>query len=605
MRARLFSLHVASVTLLTGILVISCSLDPRPFPGGGLQPLCSDGLQNGDESDVDCGGSCPGKCLAGQQCVEDADCETVVCEQEKCVPDGCMDETKNEDESDVDCGGSCPPCDPGEMCNDAADCKGGECENKVCQESCTDGVLNNGETGTDCGGFNGCGKCGNGQPCGAAEDCESGFCPGQDKVCCAEACEGECVACVGTKTDTDDGTCAAVKVDTDPDNECEPDASSTCGNSDGMCNGDGACTKHPMGTACGSGPSCTNNVQTNQDVCDGMGACTEMGTTPCDNYECDATACKTICAGQSDCVSTAYCDDAKKCQPKKPKGEMCGDLQNCLSGFCVDGVCCNNSCGAICQSCDLPGSVGTCSTVPKGQNPNNECQSPRVCSGQTGNGSCKLPDGEPCGNDGACLNDQCEDGFCCATNCSGVCESCKLAGSEGICKQILNNEDPDNECNGAQVCNGAGACKDGPLGAPCSADGQCASNHCEDGVCCDVACTGLCQACSAALKGEGVDGECKPIKSGTDPEQECPDQIGVMIHCDGAGECKQALGTPCMMTAQCLSGFCEDNRCCESACGVCKTCQNSTGECKNVMAGTDPDNDCPGAPTCNGNGLCN
>jgi hypothetical protein len=36
-------------------------------------PVCTDALRNGDETDVDCGGSCPG-CALGKRCLVDADC---------------------------------------------------------------------------------------------------------------------------------------------------------------------------------------------------------------------------------------------------------------------------------------------------------------------------------------------------------------------------------------------------------------------------------------------------------------------------------------------------------------------------------------------------
>lgn len=57
--------------------------------GGGGGPTCDDGIQNGDETGVDCGGSC-------------APCVT---------PPTCDDGIQNGDEEGVDCGGSsCAPC---------------------------------------------------------------------------------------------------------------------------------------------------------------------------------------------------------------------------------------------------------------------------------------------------------------------------------------------------------------------------------------------------------------------------------------------------------------------------------------------------------------
>lgn len=60
--------------------------------GSAPEPTCNDGVQNGDETGVDCGGSC-------------APCET---------PPTCDDGIQNGDETGVDCGGSsCQPCQTG------------------------------------------------------------------------------------------------------------------------------------------------------------------------------------------------------------------------------------------------------------------------------------------------------------------------------------------------------------------------------------------------------------------------------------------------------------------------------------------------------------
>lgn len=67
-------------------------------------PSCDDGILNGGETGVDCGGSCPA-------------CPT------------CDDGILNGDETGVDCGGSCPAC-----------------------PTCNDGAQNGEETGLDCGG---------------------------------------------------------------------------------------------------------------------------------------------------------------------------------------------------------------------------------------------------------------------------------------------------------------------------------------------------------------------------------------------------------------------------------------------------------------------
>ena len=96
---------------------------------GGGGPTCTDGIQNGDETGVDCGGSsCPA-------------CPT------------CNDGIQNGNETDVDCGGpDCPAC-----------------------PTCDDGIQNGDETGVDCGGS--CPPCGGGgcTPASATFSYESGL----------------------------------------------------------------------------------------------------------------------------------------------------------------------------------------------------------------------------------------------------------------------------------------------------------------------------------------------------------------------------------------------------------------------------------------------
>jgi hypothetical protein len=92
---------------------------------------CSDGEQNGDETDVDCGGSCPTGCDDGEDCLVGDDCVSLVCDPDTltCTPPSCDDGVQNGDESDVDCGGSCGnTCEPGDDCNSGADCTSDVCD---------------------------------------------------------------------------------------------------------------------------------------------------------------------------------------------------------------------------------------------------------------------------------------------------------------------------------------------------------------------------------------------------------------------------------------------------------------------------------------------
>jgi hypothetical protein len=157
---------------------------------------CSDGMQNGDETDVDCGGSCPDKCDDGEGCDDDTDCMSMNCDEETgtCLPpDGCSDGMQNGDETDVDCGGSCPDdCEDGEGCEDDDDCISMDCHPgmMICQPgtSCSDGMLNGDETDVDCGGS--CpDDCEDGEDCLVGDDCISTICDPDALTCSAPACD--------------------------------------------------------------------------------------------------------------------------------------------------------------------------------------------------------------------------------------------------------------------------------------------------------------------------------------------------------------------------------------------------------------------------------
>lgn len=100
----------------------------------GTTPGCADGTLNGDESDVDCGGSCA-SCAAGQQCAAAADCESGACDG-TCQEASCEDGVMNRDEADVDCGGEhCLRCEEGSPCLNQCDCQSGSCVDGTCRHS--------------------------------------------------------------------------------------------------------------------------------------------------------------------------------------------------------------------------------------------------------------------------------------------------------------------------------------------------------------------------------------------------------------------------------------------------------------------------------------
>ncbi len=99
----------------------------------GYPATCFDKTKDGDETDSDCGGSCP-PCATGEGCRHGADCQDGVCDNAKCDPPSCSDMVKNGPETDVDCGGAkCPPCAVGQMCALGTDCISGSCINNLCR----------------------------------------------------------------------------------------------------------------------------------------------------------------------------------------------------------------------------------------------------------------------------------------------------------------------------------------------------------------------------------------------------------------------------------------------------------------------------------------
>ena len=142
------------------------------------QATCTDGLADGTETDVDCGGMnlCP-RCADGKTCGNPGDCQNSVCTSNVCQAPTCTDAVRNDGETDVDCGGTnaCPRCASGGQCSGGSDCQSGICSGGVCV-SCTDSIQNDGETDVDCGGSNACPRCADGLNCVVASDCQSSRC---------------------------------------------------------------------------------------------------------------------------------------------------------------------------------------------------------------------------------------------------------------------------------------------------------------------------------------------------------------------------------------------------------------------------------------------
>jgi hypothetical protein len=108
------------------------------------------------------------------------------------------------------------------------------------------------------------------------------------------------------------------------------------------------------------------------------------------------------------CADGKACDGSGSCKTKN--GLACSSASACASGFCVDGVCCENACDGKCASCNQANLAGKCAPYALGSDPENACGS--------GSGICR----SICNGAGAC--DSPQKGTLC-----GPCQICDGAGA--------------------------------------------------------------------------------------------------------------------------------------------------------------------------------
>jgi hypothetical protein len=266
-----------------------------------------------------------------------------------------------------------------------------------------------------------------------------------------------------------------------------------------------------------------------------------------------------------------------------------------------------NNCGACGNACQggQACTAGVCSCGPNQTLCNSACvdtnSDPFNC------GSC----GQSCAISGpgqsACLNGAC------TLTCSGSFKNCDNNFANG-CETDTSTSTTNCggcgiTCAAGQTCAG-GICTGGgggllANGAPCGSGSVCQSGFCTDGVCCNQACSGTCQACAAPLTG-GVNGVCAAATAGTDPHNTCPDQpassCGTTGLCNGGGTCAfwpsgtQCAGASCSGGMQFAASMCNGAGTCLPGAGVqCQPYVCGPTQCETTCVSS---NDCVPGFTC-------
>lgn len=287
------------------------------------------------------------------------------------------------------------------------------------------------------------------------------------------------------------------------------------------------------------------------------------------------------------------------CTSDCANGEACTDAAACTSGFCASGVCCDAACDGPCEACtaalkESGADDGTCGAASA----NTSCGDTAACAagqaigadlcdnaGQCVDGGMTTCDpyvcdaagtaclsacaadtdcisthfcnmmnqcvpkkapGQNCTGTNQCTSGFCVDSVCCDTACDQTCQACNVAGSLGTCSPAAVGS-TEAMCMGTMACAAGGTCKL-VNGETCAMGTQCVSGNCADGVCCNTACGGDCQACNIA----GTLGTCSNVMQGTiEPLCSAPANV-----CNNMGQCKLGAGEPCAMGTQCASGTC-------------------------------------------------
>lgn len=326
-------------------------------------PTCTDGVRDGEESDIDCGGPSCAPCELSRACFTNDDCQTQRCASKVCAKGTCADGRRDGDESDVDCGGSCGGCADALSCGAPTDCASRVCAGAQCAApTCGDQQSNGAESDVDCGG-GACAPCPMNSRCRRNIDCVAGSC--RDGVCKPGGCSAPLLDCGPFCVDPvhDPAHCGGCGMGCAPGEVC----------ANGLCAlvctfGTSPCGQRCVDTtldvincgACGNvcsqgerclGGSCVVGCGQGQTNCGGecvrlatdTGHCGGCGLFCAPGELCIASQCTQVCqppllACQSQCVDQRFDPDhCGGCPNVCPAVQHAARL--CLGGTCGRGPC--------------------------------------------------------------------------------------------------------------------------------------------------------------------------------------------------------------------------------------------------------------------------
>jgi hypothetical protein len=556
-------------------------------------PSCSDGVKNGLESDVDCGGTCQNKCVVGKRCATNLSCQSNVCNNAICDSATCGNRRKDGTETDVDCGGSCQAkCLQYRSCTASTDCAASapvcNARTKTCgAPSCFDGIMNQNETDIDCGGPTcaGCGPnqaCQTGTDCGATRttrfscianicktpSCTDGVANGQEPdIDCGRTCSAKCAAskrCFGNQDCVAGNDCAANKCIPHACNDTRKNGQESDIDCGGIC-----AIKCALGKTCNAVLDCEDGLDCI------TGKCTQPSCT--DNkkngFETDLDcggSCSAKCSNGKGCLIDVDCGTGLSCHPGlkvctvanctdngKNGGESDVDCGGPCPAKCADGKMCNT--GIDCSN--LACTVNICTAPSCSDGVKNGSESDLDCGGMC---ATKCATAKRCVTGVDCTSKVCANNLC-------VAASCTDAVKNGTETDIDCGGSCTNKCAATKACSVAGDCQDGIcqqnicLAASCS---DTVKNGGEADVDCGRVCSVKCASskmCAGAI--DCVSGVCTgflcqsptcidTVKNGTESD----------VDCGGTCSSKCATNKICSVSSDCQNSVCQNMVCTAPTC---------------------------------------